>query len=59
MVDITITKAKGSLPGHTEIIVDSKVYNEDTMYQDVTIDTYISRAMRNQFKDMLRSFGQQ
>lgn len=54
---ITITETKGSIKGHTEIVVDSKVYNEDTIYQDVTLDTYIAQCRKDQFKGLLRSLG--
>lgn len=48
---ITITQ-KGN-----QILVDSVKYNEDSMYQDVTIDTYMKQHRVDTFRNMLKKLS--
>jgi hypothetical protein len=50
---IKITEKKKN--GATEILVDSQYYNEDLMYQEVTIDTYMAQTRKEQFIEMLKA----
>ena len=50
-IKITEKKKRGA----TEILVDSEIYNEDLMYQEVTIDTYMAQTRKEQFIEMLKA----
>ena len=50
-IKITEKKKRGA----TEILVDSQYYNEDEMYQQVTIDTYMAQTRKEQFIEMLKA----